>query len=75
MFEQILNIQMERYGENHIETGKIFLVFGLYNWWNSSLFKAKECLEKANSVMQYVLGDSHATTKEVRDLLEKMKTL
>lgn len=72
MFEQVLHIQMDRYGENHIETGKIFLVLGLYQWYTGELKKSRECLEKSISIMQRVLGDKHLLTKEVEEIKAKI---
>mmetsp|Transcript_10767 Transcript_10767/g.15758 ORF Transcript_10767/g.15758 Transcript_10767/m.15758 type:complete len:349 (+) Transcript_10767:88-1134(+) len=72
MFEQILHIQMDRYGENHIESGKIFLVLGLYQWYTGELIKSRDCLEKSASIMQRVLGDNHLLTLEVRSIMSQI---
>lgn len=72
MFETITNIQLDRYGENHIETGKVFLVYGLYQWWVGEIIKARECLEKAASIYQHVLGENHSATREIWEIIDKM---
>jgi tetratricopeptide (TPR) repeat protein len=72
MFEHILNIEMDRYGETHIETGKVFMVYGLYQFWIGEVVKSKEYLEKAQAVFKYVLGDKHSSTREIKELIIKM---
>jgi tetratricopeptide (TPR) repeat protein len=72
MFEHILNIEMQRYGENHIETGKVFQVYGLYQYWIGEVVKARDCLEKACNIMKYVLGENHSSTREIRQLIEQI---
>lgn len=72
MLETITNIQLDRYGENHIESGKVFLVYGLYQWWIGEIIRARECLEKALSIYRYVLGDNHSASRDIEDILDKM---
>jgi len=72
MFEQILNIQMRRYGDNHMETGRIVLVFGLYQWYIGEIIRSREYLEKSLQIMRYVLGDNHTETRKVEHIIEQI---
>lgn len=72
MFEQILTIQMRRYGENHLETGRIFLVCGLYQWYIGEIQKSREYVDKSVEILKYVLGDNHQQTREAQSIFQRL---
>ncbi|MNF05465.1 hypothetical protein D3C80_2051960 [compost metagenome] len=72
MFEHILTIELDRYGEKHIETGRALMVYGLYYYWVGEVVKSREYLERAHNIFKYVLGEKHAQTREIHQLINRM---
>jgi tetratricopeptide (TPR) repeat protein len=68
MFEYIMNIELEKYGENYLETGKTFILYGLYQYWVGEVIKSKEYLERGHKIYRNLLGDKHAQAREISDI-------
>eukprot|EP01027_Heterolobosea_sp_BB2_P012666 GEZU01018331.1.p1 GENE.GEZU01018331.1~~GEZU01018331.1.p1 ORF type:complete len:365 (-),score=70.32 GEZU01018331.1:50-1144(-) len=65
MLTQVLAVQMERYGENHLNTGKANLVLALFYRWIGDLTKARSFFDKAETILNNVLGINNPETSEV----------
>jgi tetratricopeptide (TPR) repeat protein len=72
MFEYIMNIELEKYGENYLETGKTFILYGLYQYWMGEVIKSKEYLERGHKIYRNLLGDKHAQAREISDINNKI---
>ena len=72
MLEHILALTGENLGENHVETGRIHFVNGLYKLFLGDYENARNHLDKAREVFSYVLGDNHQQTKEVMQVINNL---
>lgn len=70
MFDRILEIEIERFGEKHIETGKATLVYGLYSWWIGEDVKCLDRLEQAHAIFVSEMGEKSANATEVQSIID-----
>ena len=72
-WSKALSIRENLYGPKHIETASSYFYIGYAFLMKNNITQAMECWKKALNIREDILGPDHPGTKNVREIIDKIK--